>query len=31
MAANHFDQFAGTDRYIVSPELRDVVNVAIAL
>jgi MoxR-like ATPase len=31
MAANHFDQFAGTDKYIVSPELRDVVNVAIAL
>jgi MoxR-like ATPase len=31
MAANHFDQFAGTDQYIVSPELRDVVNVAIAL
>lgn len=31
MAANLFDQFAGTDKYIVSPELRDVVNVAIAL
>jgi MoxR-like ATPase len=31
MAAHHFDQFAGTDQYIVSPELRDVVNVAIAL
>jgi MoxR-like ATPase len=31
MAARHFDQFAGTDKYIVSPELRDVVNVAIAL
>jgi MoxR-like ATPase len=31
MAAHHFDQFAGTDKYIVSPELRDVVNVAIAL
>jgi MoxR-like ATPase len=31
MAASHFDQFAGTDKYIVSPELRDVVNVAIAL
>lgn len=31
MAANPFDQFAGTDKYIVSPELRDVVNVAIAL
>ena len=26
-----FDQFTGTDKYIVSPELRDVVNVAIAL
>jgi MoxR-like ATPase len=31
MAARHFDQFAGTDKYIASPELRDVVNVAIAL
>ena len=31
MATNHFDQFTGTDKYIVSPELRDVVNVAIAL
>jgi MoxR-like ATPase len=31
MAARHFYQFAGTDKYIVSPELRDVVNVAIAL
>jgi MoxR-like ATPase len=31
MAARPFDQFAGTDKYIVSPELRDVVNVAIAL
>lgn len=31
MAANHFDQFVGTDKYIVSPALRDVVNVAIAL
>ena len=26
-----FDQFVGTDTYIVSPELKDVVNVAIAL
>ncbi len=26
-----FDQFTGTDQYIVSPELQDVVNVAIAL
>ncbi|MBU0516396.1 MAG: MoxR family ATPase [Proteobacteria bacterium] len=26
-----FDQFSGTDQYIVSPELRDVVNVSIAL
>ena len=26
-----FDQFSGTDKYIVSPALRDVVNVAIAL
>jgi len=26
-----FDQFTGTDQYIVSPELRDVVNVSIAL
>jgi MoxR-like ATPase len=31
MAANDFDQFTGTDKYIVSSELRDVVNVAIAL
>jgi len=26
-----FQQFTGTDRYLVSPELRDAVNVAIAL
>jgi MoxR-like ATPase len=26
-----FDQFTGTDQYIVSPELQDVVNVSIAL
>ena len=26
-----FDRFTGTDKYIVSPELRDVVNVSIAL
>ncbi len=26
-----FDRFIGTDKYIVSPELRDVVNVSIAL
>jgi MoxR-like ATPase len=31
MATNGFDQFTGTDKYIVSSELRDVVNVAIAL
>jgi MoxR-like ATPase len=31
MATRPFDQFTGTDTYIVSPELRDVVNVAIAL
>lgn len=31
MQASRFDQFTGTDRYIVSPELRDAVNVAIAL
>jgi MoxR-like ATPase len=29
--ARGFDQFNGTDKYIVSPALRDVVNVAIAL
>ena len=26
-----FDRFTGTDKYIVSPELKDVVNVSIAL
>ncbi len=31
MVADRFDQFTGTDKYIVSPDLRDVVNVAIAL
>ena len=31
MQANRFDQFTGTDKYIVSPDLRDAVNVAIAL
>lgn len=31
MHSNGFDQFMGTNRYIVSPELRDAVNVAIAL
>lgn len=31
MQRNAFDQFASTDKYIVSPELRDAVNVAIAL
>lgn len=31
MQASRFDQFTGTDKYIVSPELRDAVNVAIAL
>ncbi len=29
--SRHFDQFKGTDRYIVSPALRDVVNVSISL
>jgi len=29
--AKQFDQFQGTDKYIVSPALRDVVNVSIAL
>jgi MoxR-like ATPase len=29
--ANQFDIFQGTDDYIVSPELKDIVNVAIAL
>ncbi|KIX13386.1 AAA family ATPase [Dethiosulfatarculus sandiegensis] len=28
---NQFDRFVGTDKYIVSPALKDVVNVAIAL
>jgi MoxR-like ATPase len=31
MRTSSFDQFASTDTYIVSSELRDVVNVAIAL
>ncbi|MGE3538971.1 MAG: AAA family ATPase [Candidatus Tectimicrobiota bacterium] len=31
MQASRFDQFTGTDKYIVSPDLRDAVNVAIAL
>jgi MoxR-like ATPase len=31
MGTNGFDQFTGTDKYIVSPELRDAVNVAMAL
>jgi MoxR-like ATPase len=31
MRTSSFDQFASTDTYIVSPELRDAVNVAIAL
>jgi MoxR-like ATPase len=31
MHARSFDQFTSTDKYIVSPELRDAVNVAIAL
>ena len=29
--ASSFDQFTSTDKYIVSSELRDAVNVAIAL
>ncbi|MHA1265401.1 MAG: AAA family ATPase [Candidatus Helarchaeota archaeon] len=28
---NKFEQYKGTDEYIVSPELKDIVNVAIAL
>ncbi|TFG04930.1 MAG: MoxR family ATPase [Promethearchaeota archaeon] len=28
---NTFDKFSGTDDYIVSPELKDIVNVAVAL
>ncbi len=31
MQASSFDQFTGTEKYIVSPDLRDTVNVAIAL
>jgi MoxR-like ATPase len=31
MHGRPFDQFTGTNKYIVSPELRDAVNVAIAL
>lgn len=31
MQTSAFDQFTSTDKYIVSPELRDAVNVAIAL
>jgi MoxR-like ATPase len=31
MGTHAFDQFCGTDKYIVSPDLRDAVNVAIAL
>jgi MoxR-like ATPase len=31
MRTSSFDQFTGTDKYIVSAELRDAVNVAIAL
>lgn len=31
MQPSTFDQFASTEKYIVSPELRDAVNVAIAL
>lgn len=31
MRASSFDQFLGTDKYIVSSDLRDTVNVAIAL
>jgi MoxR-like ATPase len=31
MRPGTFDQFTSTDKYIVSPELRDAVNVAIAL
>ncbi len=31
MRTSSFDQFSSTDKYIVSPELRDAVNVAIAL
>jgi len=31
MPASSFDQFSSTERYIVSPELREAVNVSIAL
>jgi len=31
MQASSFDQFTGTEKYIISPDLRDTVNVAIAL
>jgi len=31
MQASSFDQFTGTEKYIVSPDLRDAVNVSIAL
>jgi len=31
MGTNGFEQFTGTDKYIVSPDLRDAVNVAMAL
>jgi MoxR-like ATPase len=31
MQASRFEQFTGTEKYIVSPDLRDAVNVAIAL
>ncbi len=31
MQGSQFDQFSGTEQYIVSPDLRDAVNVAIAL
>src|SRR5262245_54534862 len=31
MQASSFDQFTSTDKYIVSPDLRDAVNVAVAL
>lgn len=31
MQASGFEQFTGTEKYIVSPDLRDAVNVAIAL
>src|SRR6056297_3336782 len=30
-AQEEFDQFDGAEKYIVSPELRDIVNVSIAL